>query len=73
MLHDLGQFFVKLFSFGNPLWLFYPLCLVVAVVYKATKFDRPREILLKSLHFFASVTLGMFALGLLFYILSVLF
>jgi hypothetical protein len=73
MLETAGHFFAKLFSLSNPLWLFYPLCLVVAVVYKATKFDSPRKIIFKSLHFFVTVTLGMFALGLLFYVLSMLF
>jgi hypothetical protein len=73
MLQAVGHFLARLFSPENPIWLFYPLCAVVAVIYKATKFDSPKKILLASLHFFASVTLGMFALGLVFYILSALF
>ncbi|MBL7139922.1 MAG: hypothetical protein ISS74_03350, partial [Planctomycetes bacterium] len=52
------------------LWLYYPLCLVVAVVYKATKFDDPKKIAKAAAHFFVSVTLGMFALALVFYLIS---
>ena len=54
----------------NPLWLYYPLCLVVAVVYKATKFDDPKAIARAALHFFVSVTLGMLALAVVFYLIA---
>jgi hypothetical protein len=63
-------FFVCLVSPSNPLWLYYPLCAVVAVVYKATKSDDPRKIALGALHFFVSVSLGMLGLGLAFYVIS---
>jgi hypothetical protein len=62
-----------LFSLSNPLWFYYPLCAVVAVVYKATKLDDPRQIAWASLHFFLSVTAGMVGLAIVFYILSVVF
>ena len=65
-------FFAHLFSPSNPLWLYYPLCAVVGVVYKATKFDEPRKIAYQALHFFGSVSLGMLALALAFYIISLL-
>ena len=49
------------------------LCAVVAVVYKTTKFDQPREIARAALHFFVSVSLGMLALALGFYLFQTLF
>jgi hypothetical protein len=66
----IANFFVDLFRFSNPLWFYWPLCAVVAVVYKATKFDTPKQIALGSLHFLASVTGGMFVLGLVLYMIS---
>jgi len=60
-------------SAGNPLWFYYPLCAVVAVVYKATKFDDPKKIALAALHFFVTVSLGMLALAVVLTILSVWF
>ena len=66
-------FFAHLFARSNPLWLYYPLCAVVAVVYKATKFDGPKRIAYQALHFFVSVSLGMLALALVFYVISLLF
>jgi len=66
------DFFAHLFSPSNPLWLYYPLCAVVAVVYKATKFDSPKQIAYQALHFFVSVSLGMFALALVFHVISLL-
>lgn len=64
------NFFVDLFSLSNPLWYFYPLCMVVAVVYKMTKFDKPREIILAASHFFFSVMAGMLALSVVLYLVS---
>jgi len=60
-------------SAENPLWFYYPLCAVVAVVYKATKFDDPKKIALSALHFFVTVSLGMLALAVILTILSVWF
>jgi hypothetical protein len=73
MLEALGHFFERLVSLDNPLWFYYPLLAVIAVVYKATKLDQPRQIALASLHFFVSVTLGILVLGLAFYLVSILF
>jgi len=64
------SFFAHLIRADNPLWLYYPLCVVVAVVYKATKFDEPKAIARAALHFFLSVTLGMFALAVVFYVVA---
>ena len=66
----IGSFLAHLVSADNPLWLYYPLCLVVGLVYKATKFDGTKKIILAALHFFASVTVGMFLLGLVLYAVS---
>ena len=73
MLDALGRFFERLVSLDNPLWFYYPLLAVIAVVYKATKLDRPGDIARASLHFFVSVTLGILVLGLAFYLVSILF
>ena len=73
MLEALGHFFERLVSLDNPLWFYYPLLAVIAVVYKATKLDRPGDIARASLHFFVSVTLGILVLGLAFYLISILF
>ncbi|MCX5683223.1 MAG: hypothetical protein NT049_06005 [Planctomycetota bacterium] len=69
----LRNFFEHLLALSNPFWLYYPLCAVAAVVYKATKFDDPKEIARHALNFFLWVTGGMFVLGVVFYILSRLF
>lgn len=66
-------FFAHLFALSNPLWLYYPLCAVAAVVYKATRFDGPKRIAYQALHFFVSVSLGMLALALVFYVIALLF
>jgi len=60
-------------SAENPLWFYYPLCAVVAVVYKATKFDDPKKIALAALHFFVTVSLGMLALAVVLYVVSIVF
>jgi len=70
MWEAIANFFVDLFSLSNPLWFYWPLCAAVAIVYKATKHDTPRKIALSALHFFASVTAGMFVLGVVFYMIS---
>jgi len=67
------NFFAHLVALSNPLWAYYPLCAVAAVVYKATKFDEPRRILRASLHFFLWVTGGMFALAVVFYLITLVF
>jgi hypothetical protein len=70
MWDAVASFFAHLVRADNPLWLYYPLCLVVAVVYKATKFDEPKQIARAAMHFFVSVTLGMFVLAVVFYLVS---
>ena len=69
----LRNFFEHFLSLSNPFWLYYPLCAVAAVVYKATKFDDPKQIARSALHFFLSVTVGMFVLAAVFYVLSRVF
>jgi len=70
MWQAVASFLADLVSADNPLWLYYPLCLVVALVYKATKFDDAKRIVRAALRFFASVTLGMFVLAVVFYLIS---
>jgi hypothetical protein len=72
MWDAVGSFFAHLLAASNPLWWYYPLCAVVAVVYKATKHEEPRKIVLSSLHFFVSVSIGMFVLAVVFYAVQVL-
>ena len=69
----LRNFFEHLFVLSNPLWLYYPLCAVAAVVYKATKYDDPRKIARSALHFFGWVTLGLFTLMLALYLVVAFF
>ena len=66
-------FFSHLVSLSNPIWWYYPLCAVAAVVYKATKFDTPRDIARAALHFFLSVSAGMLILGWAFYLIITFF
>ncbi len=63
-------FLRELVSQDNPLWLFYPLCAVVAIVYKATKFDGAWTIFREALYLFLQVGLGMLALAIFLYIVS---
>jgi hypothetical protein len=67
------RFFSHLVAATNPMWWYYPLCAIIALVYKATKYDDPIKILRSSLHFFLTVSAGMFALGLLLYLIQVVF
>ena len=64
------EFLANLVAASNPLWFYYPLCAVVAVVYKATKFDDPRKIAFGALHFFGTVSLGMIILGWVLYVVQ---
>ena len=66
-----AEFFKHLVAASNPLWWYYPLCAVVALVYKATKYDDPKAIVLSAAHFFVVVSLGMFALSLALYLLQI--
>jgi hypothetical protein len=69
----LRNFFAHFLSLSNPFWLYYPLCAVAAVVYKATKYDDPKAIARHALHFFLWVTGGMFVLAAVFYVLNRVF
>jgi len=70
MVETVRHFFEHLLTLSNPFWLYYPLCAVAAVVYKATKFDDPRQIARAALHFFLSVTVGIFILAAVFYAMN---
>ena len=72
MWDAISGFFTHLLAASNPLWWYYPLCAVVAVVYKATKHDEPRKIVLGSLHFFTLVSIGMFVLAVVLYAVQVI-
>ena len=73
MWNLVAGFFAHLATPSNPLWLYYPLCAVAAVVYKATKYDDPRKIARSALHFFGWVTLGLFTLMLALYLVVAFF
>ena len=45
------------------IWLAVPLALIVAVVYKATKIDKPAALVAQSLKLFVYIVLGMAAVG----------
>jgi hypothetical protein len=70
MVETVRRFFEHLLTLSNPFWLYYPLCAVAAVVYKATKFDDPKKIAWAALHFFLSVTAGIFILAAVFYAMN---
>ena len=71
MDHGLTGFFGHLLAASNPLWWYYPLCAVVALVYKATKYDDPKKIFFSAGHFFIVVSLGMFALAMVLYLVQI--
>jgi hypothetical protein len=60
----------KIFAASNPLWYYYPLAIVVGIVYKTTQYDKPRDIAWGVLHFFVSVTGFMILLAITLYGLS---
>ena len=43
--------------------MLFPLCLAIAVVYKSTKCERPREVPLASLILWVTIVVGMYAVG----------
>lgn len=53
----------------HSIWLAVPIALVVAVVYKATKIDKPVPLILQSLKLFAYIVVGMAAVGVALYFL----
>lgn len=72
-----GSAFIMLLWFITPvtltgweqLFLLLPLCLAVAIVYKATKLEDMREVPLASLSTWVSIVVGMFAVGIGLYAL----
>jgi hypothetical protein len=58
-----SDFFAHLFAPSNPLWFYYPLAIVIGLVYKTTQFDTPAAVLRGLGHFLLSVTLFMIALA----------
>ena len=61
------DFLSNLLAADNPLWYCYPLVLVIGLVYKATQYDRPKDVALGTLHFFVSVTVFMIVLAVSLY------
>ncbi len=55
---------------GGRLWMFFPLALAVAVVYRATRSRTPRELPLPTLVNFLQIALGMIAIAVAFYLLD---
>ena len=66
----LGDILARLVAPGNPLWYYYPLAIVVGVVYKTAQHDKPRDILKGAVHFFLSVTAFMLILAIVLYAVS---
>ncbi len=66
----MGDFLSKLFAASNPLWYYWPLGLVVAIVYKTTQYDDPKSIARGVGHFLVSVTAFMIVLAVVLYALS---
>ena len=53
----------KLFAADNPLWYYYPLAVVVGLVYKTIQHDHPKDVLKGVVHFVVSVTVFMLVLA----------
>ena len=51
------------------IWLAVPLALIVSVVYKTTKIDEVKPLILQSLKLFVYIVLGMAAVGAVLYFL----
>ena len=59
MLELLG----RIFALDNPLWYYWPLIIIVGIVYKATQHDDGRQIARGAAHFVVSMTVFMVVLG----------
>ena len=57
---------LKLFP-GGRLWMFLPLALCIAVVYRATRSRTPRELPLKTAVTFFQIVIGMSLIAVAFY------
>jgi hypothetical protein len=66
----LGDILTKLVAPDNPLWYYYPLAVVVGIVYKTAQHDKPKDILKGAGHFFLSVTGFMLILAIVLYAVS---
>lgn len=55
--------------YAMRLWMFFPLALCIATVYRATRAESPRELPLPTLITFAQIVGGMFAIAGGFYLL----
>ena len=53
----------------DALVFFLPLCLVVSLIYAATKHDGPRAILREGLHLFVMTVAGLTGLGVAIYLI----
>jgi hypothetical protein len=60
----------KLLAVSTPLWYYYPLVVVVGIVYKTTQYDDPKSIARGVVHFVLSVTGFMLLLAVALYGLS---
>lgn len=62
-----GEILQKLAAAGNPLWYYWPLAVVVGIVYKTAQYDTPRDIAKGVGHFLLSVTGFMLILAVVLY------
>ena len=69
-LSGAGEILTKLVAAWNPLWYYWPLAVVVGIVYKTAQYDTAREIAKGVVHFFVSVTGFMLILAVVLYGIS---
>lgn len=50
------------------LWMFFPLALMIATVYRATRAHSPRELLVPTIVTFLQIVAGMFAIAIGFWL-----
>lgn len=66
MLELLG----RIFAIDNPLWYYWPLIIIVGIVYKTMQHDELRAIVRGTVHFVLSMTVFMIVLGVFVFLLS---
>lgn len=54
-------------TFGGRIWYMFPLCLVIALVYQATRRERMGQILRSGLRLFLFISAGMLLAALVLY------
>jgi len=64
---------VKFFALSNPLWLYWPLVVIIGIVYKTAQYDTPRDIAKGTLHFIGSVSLFMLILAVVLFVATAWF